>query len=164
VRHHGRGDLIIGRSGAAERIAGAFPAAGIPVEISDHVLGVLWMKLIVNSAYNAISALTRLPYGRMVQGEGVWEVMHRVVDECLAVARASGVEVPGDAHAAMRAIAESIPAQYSSTAQDLARGKRTEIDYLNGSVVRKGRELGVPTPVNATLLALVKVVESRRTR
>ncbi len=85
--------------------------------------------------------------------------MQDVVDECLAVARAAGVTVPGDMHDATRRIAQTMPGQYSSTAQDLSRGKKTEIDYLNGFVVRKGEALGVPTPVNRTLHALVKLLE-----
>src|SRR5438445_1618329 len=82
VRHHGRGELVIGPSSASARIAVAFGAAGIPVEVSDNVIGALWAKLIVNCAYNALSAITQLPYGRMVQGEGVPAGMGDGVDEC----------------------------------------------------------------------------------
>jgi 2-dehydropantoate 2-reductase len=162
VRHHGRGELVIGPSAASSRIAAAFGAAGVPVEVSDNVSGALWAKLIVNCAYNALSAITQLPYGRLVAGEGVPAVMRDVVDECLAVARAAGVEVPGDMRQAVPRIAQTMPAQFSSTAQDLARGKPTEIDHLNGLVVRKGEALGVPTPANRLLLALVKLLEKRR--
>ena len=161
VRHHGRSELLIGRSAASARIAAAFGAAGVPVEVSDNVIGALWAKLVVNCAYNALSAITQLPYGRMVQGDGVPEVMRDVVDECLAVARAAGVEVPRDLLQAVPRIAETMPGQFSSTAQDLARGKPTEIDHLNGFVVRKGDALGVPTPANRMLLALVKLLEER---
>ncbi len=161
VRHHGRRELLIGPSAASARIAAAFGAAGVPVEVSDNVIGALWAKLIVNCAYNALSAITQLPYGRMVQGEGVPAVMGDVVDECLAVARAAGVDVPGDLLKAVPQIAETMPGQFSSTAQDLARGKPTEIDHLNGFVVRKGEGLGVPTPANRVLLALVKLLEQR---
>ena len=161
VRHHGRGELVIGRSPASARIAAAFGAAGVPVEVSDNVIGALWAKLVVNCAYNALSAITHLPYGRMVQGDGVPAVMRDVVDECLAVARAAGVEVPGDMRQAVPRIAQTMPGQFSSTAQDLARGKPTEIDHLNGFVVRKGDALGVPTPANRVLLALVKLLEKR---
>ena len=111
-------------------------------------------------AYNALSAITQLPYGRLVQGAGVPAVMSDVVDECLAVARACGVRIPGDMHETVRKLAHSMPGQYSSTAQDLARQKKTEIDHLNGFVVRKGEALGVPTPVNRLLLALVKLREN----
>jgi 2-dehydropantoate 2-reductase len=161
VRHHGRGELVIGRSAAGARIAAAFGAAGVPVEISDNVIGALWAKLIVNCAYNALSAITQLPYGRLVQGDGIPAVMRDVVDECLAVARAAGIDVPGDMQQATPRIAETMPGQFSSTAQDLARGKPTEIDHLNGFVVRKGAALGVPTPANRVLLALVKLLEKR---
>lgn len=161
VRHHGRGELLIGPARASSAIAKTFRAAGVPVEISDNVAGALWAKLIVNCAYNALSAITQLPYGRLVQGAGIPEVMRDVVDECLAVARRAGVQVPGDMHEATLRLAATMPAQLSSTAQDLARHKKTEIDHLNGFVVRQGERLGVPTPANRTLLALVKLLESR---
>ena len=161
VRHHGRGELVIGRAKASESIVAAFAAAGVPVEISDNVAGALWAKLIVNSAYNALSAITQLPYGRLVANDGIPEIMRDVVDECLAVARASGVKVPADMHETVRRIAQTMPGQYSSTAQDLSRQKKTEIEHLNGFVVRKGEALGVRTPVNRTLLALVKALENR---
>jgi 2-dehydropantoate 2-reductase len=83
------------------------------------------------------------------------------VDECLAVADASGVQVAGDMHKAAERIAQTMPGQYSSTAQDLARGKKTEIDHLNGVVVRKGEALGVPTPANRMLVAVVKLLEAK---
>jgi len=162
VLHHGRGELVIGPSAASPRIAAAFTAAGVPVEISDNVAGALWAKLIVNCSYNALSAITQLPYGRLVQGDGIPAVMRDVVDECLAVARATGVDVPGDMHQAVPRIAETMPAQFSSTAQDLSRGKPTEIDHLNGLVVRKGAALAVPTPTNRLLVALVKLLERTR--
>jgi 2-dehydropantoate 2-reductase len=161
VRHHGRGELVIGNGRDSEEIAGTFRAAGVPLEISDNVAGALWAKLVVDCAYNALSAITQLPYGRLVQSVGVPAVMQDVVEECLAVAKAARVNVPGDMHEATRRIAQTMPGQYSSTAQDLARGKKTEIDHLNGFVVRKGELLGTPTPVNRTLLALVKALESR---
>jgi 2-dehydropantoate 2-reductase len=161
VRHHGRGELVIGPSAHGKAIVDTFGAAGVQVEISDNVMGALWAKLIVNSAYNALSAITQLPYGRLVQNAGVPEIMRDVVDECLSVASAANVRIPGDMHETVRRIAQTMPAQYSSTAQDLSRRKKTEIDHLNGFVVRKGEALGVKTPVNRTLLALVKALETR---
>ena len=159
LKHHGRGELVIEPAPASEDAVRAFTGAGVPTEISANVRGALWLKLVLNSAYNAISAIANRPYGEAVQGEGVWEVMRDVVDECLAVARAEGVQVPGDPHAAVRRLVESMPAQYSSTAQDLARGKPTEIDFLNGHIVRRGKALGIATPANQVLWALVKLVE-----
>ena len=89
VRHHGRGELVIGPGESSKAIVAAFAEAGVAVEISDNVAGALWAKLIVNCAYNALSAITQLPYGRLVQGAGVPAVMDDVVDECLAVALAA---------------------------------------------------------------------------
>jgi 2-dehydropantoate 2-reductase len=162
VRHHGRGDLVVADTPASGRIAETLRAAGVDVEISGNVAGALWAKLIVNSAYNALSAIAQLPYGELVRGEGVLAVMRDVVDECLAVAKASGVQLPGDIWQATLRIAEAMPGQRSSTAQDLARGKPTEIDHLNGFVVRKGEALGIATPANRALGALVKLLERRR--
>jgi 2-dehydropantoate 2-reductase len=160
VRHHGRGELVIEPSSRSEAIAAALAAADVPTEVSANVLGALWAKLILNCAYNALSAITRQPYGQLVKGEGVEAVMRDVVAECLAVARAEGVTVPGDVAAAVRRIAETMQAQYSSTAQDLMRGRRSEIDHLNGLVLRRGEALGVPTPANRLLHTLVKLLEA----
>jgi len=161
VKHNGRGELVIAPSRRSEEVARHLVAAGVPTQISDNVRGSLWAKLILNCAYNALSAITQLPYGVLVQGMGVSDVIRDVVAECLAVAKAEGVEVPGDTDAALRGIAQSMPAQYSSTAQDLARGKLSEIDHLNGLVVRRGEALGVPTPANRVLFVLVKLLEGK---
>ncbi|GGD64313.1 2-dehydropantoate 2-reductase [Caballeronia grimmiae] len=162
VRHHGRGELVIEPSSMSEEVARTLSAASVPTEISDNVRGALWAKLVLNCAYNALSAIAQTPYGRLVQGEGVTRVMRDIVDECLAVANADGVTIPGDVDAAVRGIAQTMPNQYSSTAQDMARGKRSEIDHLNGLIVRRGEALGVPTPANRMLHVLVKLLEAER--
>jgi 2-dehydropantoate 2-reductase len=161
VEHHGRGELVIEPSKASDDVAHALIAAGVPTDISDNVRGALWAKLILNCAYNALSAITQLPYGRLVKGESITAVMRDLVDECVAVAKADGVTIPGDVDAAVRKIAETLPGQYSSTAQDLARGKRSEIDHLNGLIVRRGKALGVATPANQLPHAIVKLIESK---
>ncbi|PMS37749.1 ketopantoate reductase [Trinickia symbiotica] len=159
VRHHGRGELVIEPFPSAAEIAQTLIDAGIPTEISDNVRGALWAKLILNCAYNAMSAIAQLPYGELVKCEGVNEVMRDVVAECVAVAQADGVTVPGDIDAAVRRIAETMPNQYSSTAQDVARRKRSEIDHLNGYVTRRGEARGIATPANRVLHTLVKAIE-----
>lgn len=159
VRHNGRGDLVLGASEASETIAAAFDAAGIPATVSERALDALWGKLILNCAYNALSALTQLPYGRLVQGEGVIAAMTDVVQECVAVANASGVSVPDDIRDTVLAVSTSMADQRSSTAQDLARGRPSEIDHLNGYVVHRGAALGIPTPANRMLHTLVKLAE-----
>lgn len=162
VKHNGRGELVIAPSARGEEVAQALRAAGVPTEISDNVRGALWAKLVLNCAYNALSAITQLPYGVLVRNEGVPGVLRDVVAECLAVARAEGVTIPGDIDAAVAGIARTMPAQFSSTAQDLARGKRSEIDHLNGFVLRRGEALGVPVPANRLLWTLVRLLEDKQ--
>ena len=159
LRHHGRGELVIEPSLRSEAVAQALIAAGVPTEVSDNVRGALWAKLILNCAYNALSAVGRIAYGDLVQRPGVQDIMRDVVAECRAVATADGVAIPGDVDMAVRRIAETMPTQYSSTAQDLMRGKPSEIDHLNGYVVRRGQALGVPTPANRVLWVMVRLAE-----
>jgi 2-dehydropantoate 2-reductase len=167
LKHHGRGDLVIGELGgkvppdALALLKGWFDAVGVPVTVSDNIAGELWAKLVVNCAYNALSAITQLPYGKMIEGTGIRDLMRDVVEETLAVAKASGVSMAPDMLVRTYQIAEAMPTQFSSTAQDLARGKPTEIEHLNGFVTRRGAALGVPTPVNRALHALVRLIESK---
>ncbi|WP_296793590.1 2-dehydropantoate 2-reductase [Variovorax sp.] len=164
VKHNGRGELVIAPSARGEEVAQALRAAGVPTEISGNVRSALWAKLVLNCAYNALSAITQLPYGVLVRNEGVPGVLRDVVAECLAVARAEGVTIPGDIDAAVAGIARTMPAQFSSTAQDLERGKRSEIDHLNGFVLRRGEALGVPVPANRLLWTLVRLLEDKPAR
>ena len=170
VRHTGRGDLVIGGlRGSAEgergarEVAALFERAGVPCVVSPDIDADLWLKLIVNCAYNPTSALSRLQYGRMLaQPEGP-DLMRAIVAEAVAVARAEGVNLPAEGLVEkVLAVGKAMPTQISSTAQDIALGKRTEIDALNGHVARRGAALGVPTPVNTTLWHLVKLLEAAR--
>jgi 2-dehydropantoate 2-reductase len=172
VRHFGRGELVIGaldaRAGGLpatrptlDALAALFSAAGIPTTVSDDVQAALWSKLLVNCAYNALSALGRAPYARIQSLAPLRDLQRRIVDEVIAVAQADGVTLPREASlAAVERIAETMADQHSSTAQDMMRGKPSEIDHLNGFVARRGAELGVATPINQTLHALVKLVEA----
>ena len=169
VKHGGRGDLLIGdlpgRRGARRdaeltRLSAWFEAAGVPCRVSADIEADLWAKLITNVALNPISAVVHATYGEAVASPNCREVIRLLVNECVDVARASHVALSAvDYVQLVWEFAERIGAVYASTSQDLERGKRTEIDALNGFVVRRGAELGVPTPVNQTLLALVKLRE-----
>ena len=159
IQHHGRGDLIIGPSPRSDEIAKAFTEAAIPTVVSGEVLARLWDKLIINCAYNALSAIAQQPYGRLFEVDGAREVMDDVIIECIAVAAELGIAVSPDIREKTLALVKVMPDQYSSTAQDLARGKPSEIDFLNGHVVRKGAEFGVPTPSNLALQVAVKLRE-----
>jgi len=160
LKHHGRGELVVGPSAMSTEMIEDFVNAGVPVDLSDNVDGELWAKLILNCAYNAMSAITKLPYGLLFQNEGARELMRLVVHECLAVAQRESVAVPGDSWQGVERIAATMSGQFSSTAQDLMRGRRSEIDHLNGYIVRRGKSLGIHTPVNQTLYCIVKLLES----
>jgi len=172
VKHFGRGDLVIGPlnqevardatvAATLQDLVGFFDTAGISVTVSNDVMAELWSKLMVNCAYNAISGLAQANYAQIAAMAAVREIQQAVVREVVALAAAQGVALQLEASlAAMERIAVAMPDQLSSTAQDMARRKPTEIDHLNGFVTRRGRELGVPTPVNQTLYALVKLVEA----
>ena len=157
VRHFGRGELVIAPCPQGDEIALQFSAANIPTQTSDGVLTALWQKLIINCVYNALSALTQQPYGWLIAQQGVPAVMQDIAAECKAVALADGVLLPASVDEAVAAIARTMPRQLSSTAQDLARGKPTEIDHLNGYVVRRGQALGIATPINRLLQVMVQL-------
>ncbi len=166
VRHTGRGDLILEaprEAPARERLA-AFAAtcarAGVPCVVKEDLAPDLWTKLVLNCAFNAVSALGQANYGAIAAHAEARAIVARAVEEAKEVAIAAGVRLPeGDLLEATWRLAGAMPMATSSTAQDLARGRRTEIDALNGYVARRGAELGVPTPVNQALTALVKLRE-----
>jgi 2-dehydropantoate 2-reductase len=167
VKHLSRGDLIIGSpSVKATEIANVFMRAGVSCRISDNIEGELWVKLLCNCALNAISALGHTRYGEITQNTDAKQLMEHVVDEVLAVAGAAGLALPGisDGKSGMAAameLATQMAGAFSSMAQDLDRGRATEIDALNGYIVRRGAELGVPVPVNHALFTLVKLAEQK---
>ena len=168
LKHTGRGDLVIGsdaRQGQvpAERLhalAGVLERAGVPCKVSDNIEGELWGKLLINCACNAVSALGKARYGRMVELPETRELMQGLVMEVLAVAKAAGLVMPpGDWIEIAIGLARGMAQTTSSTAQDLARGKKTEIDHLNGVIVRRGAALGVAVPLNSALYGLTKLLE-----
>ena len=171
VRHTGRGDLVLGvpralatrgDTGADLRVLAAmFEAAGVPCPVSPDIEAALWTKLTINCACNAVSALGNARYGRMTAFPAVRVVMEDAVRETVAVARAEGVALdPDQLLATTWKVADALAELYSSTAQDVQRGKPTEIDALNGLVAERGAAAGIPTPVNRTLHALVKLREA----
>jgi 2-dehydropantoate 2-reductase len=167
VKHLARGDVIVGPpSDETNYLANIFGRAGIRCQISSNIEGELWIKLLCNCALNAISALGQARYGQIAESSDARQLMQTVVEEVLAVARAAKVILPNitDTKAGMAAameIATQMAGALSSTAQDLNRGRPTEIDSLNGYVSRRGAELGVNVPVNHALFTLVKLAEQR---
>jgi 2-dehydropantoate 2-reductase len=165
IKHVGRGDLVLGPENEKTRkVAALFARAQVPCRISDNLAGELWTKLVWNCALNALSALGRATYGEIVENADARKLVETTVYEVLAVAKAAGIEPAGleDPKAALAGafkIAEQMSQTRSSTAQDMARGKRTEIDSLNGYIARRAAELGVAVPVNHALFTLVKLAE-----
>jgi 2-dehydropantoate 2-reductase len=171
VKHTARGDIVLGdlRSHTQDdanhdRVlhdtATLFKRADVQCLVSEKISADLWTKLIINCAFNAISALGRARYGRIVNNLFASAIVKKVIEESVAVATAAGVTFGGvDLVEAGFKLGQVMHLATSSTAQDIERGKLTEIDSLNGYIVRRGEELGIPTPVNQTLHALVKLLE-----
>ncbi|MDP2006976.1 MAG: 2-dehydropantoate 2-reductase [Rubrivivax sp.] len=177
VQHFGGHEVVIGPAGAPgaagegtqapspspaqlQAVAALFTGAGVTVRLTADAMPALWAKLVVNCACNAVSALAQASYAQMAALPAVQALQRAVVQEAVAVANAEGHVLSLDAMlAAVARIATTMPAQRSSTAQDLARGRPTEITQLNGHVVRRGAALGISTPVNQALLALVQLAE-----
>ena len=145
-----------------ERLAEACSRAGLPTEAVSDARGPQWRKLIFNAATNPVGALTRLTHGRVCENPGLRRLVTGLVDEGKAVAAAQGIELDADPeelidHAAKPEVAYDHKA---SMLQDVEAHRATEIDYLNGGIVRFGREHGVPAPLNEAILALVKGLEA----
>jgi len=146
---------------AVQQLADACTRAGMPTQAVEDARGPQWRKVIFNASTNPIGALTGLTHGRVCERPDLRALVSGLVDEGKAVAAAQGIELDADPedlidHAAKREVAYGHKA---SMLQDVEARRTTEIDYLNGGIVRFGREHGVPTPLNAAIWALVKGVE-----
>lgn len=163
VKHDGRGDLVVGdaRTKEVTEIAQTFGRASVKCRITDNIEGELWKKFLLNCAGNAVNALGGGTYAQAARNPYTAWVVSDALAETKAVARAAGVRLPEDSAdpAGVIDTFKKYGPATSSTAQDIQRHRKTEIDALNGYVARRGEELGVPTPVNRTLHALVKLLE-----
>ena len=160
------GEPAGGLSARATAIASAFSAAGLDTTVSDNIMGVAWDKLLINVATGALSAITRLTYGGLFSVPEVEACALAAVAEAMAVARASGVTLSIDSPAqAWHMASAGLPYEFkASMLQSLEKGSVTEVDYINGAVVRQGALCGVPTPVNQTLVAAIKGIEKNLLR
>lgn len=169
VKHFGRGELVIGdpessppsrAEDSLRAIAGVFESAGMPCAVSPEIKHALWKKFLVNCTYNGISALGQIPYGEMVRLPQIQSLIEALTEEFIQVAQAEGVDLSREEAAlANQSIAQTMPGQRSSTAQDLARGKPTEIDYLNGVIVEIAHRHGISVPTHRAIHGLVKMLE-----
>jgi 2-dehydropantoate 2-reductase len=175
LKHLGRGELAIGQAGASQHTSGAaeqltalaklLTEGGVPCVVSADIRKDQWSKFLVNCSYNAISAIGQFTYGQMVQTESVRVLIQQLGSEVVSIAQHQGIALTHqEAQQVNDMIPKTMPGQLSSTAQDLARKKPSEIEYLNGLVVRKGQEYGIATPANQSVYALVKMLEDAQAR
>jgi len=166
LRHAGRGETVIGRidgkiSVEMRAIREIFNKVGIETRISRDIKGLLWSKLIINVGINALTAITRLNNGRLIEFEGTRKILREAVAEATKIAKRKRIKlIYDDPLAKVEAVCEATSTNVSSMLQDVLRKKRTEIDFINGVIVRLGQELGIQTPVNSTLVDLVKTIEA----
>jgi len=166
VRHAGRGETVIGRIDGKipvemRSIREIFNKVGIETRISRDIKSLLWSKLIINVGINALTAITGLNNGRLIEFEGTRKILREAVTEAVRIAKRKRIKlIYDDPLAKVEAVCEATATNVSSMLQDVLRKKRTEIDFINGVIVRQGQELAIPVPVNSILLDLVKTIES----
>lgn len=166
IRHAGRGETVIGRLDGKipveiRSIRSTLNQAGFETRVSRDIKGLLWSKLIINVGINALTAITRLNNGRLVEFEGTRRILREAVTEATRIAKRKRIKlIYDDPLAKVEAVCEATTTNISSMLQDVLKKRRTEIDFINGVIVRQAQELGIPAPVNSILLDLVKTIES----
>jgi len=148
-----------------EKLAADFSSAGIPTRASEEVMQFVWAKIIYNSALNPLGAILEVAYGELAADRNCRKIMNAVVEEIFAVLAAIGQPTPWpDAQAYLSAFyGQMIPStamHHASMLQDIKRKRRTEIDALNGAVVMLGEANGIDTPVNRTIVNVLKAKEA----
>lgn len=164
IRHSGQGPTIFGPEGGPEspleRLVSAFNKAGFKTESTANVEGLVWGKLIINAGINALTAITRLKNGRLPGLKGARLVMEEAVKEAVDVAKAKKIQIPyHDPLGRVLGVCHDTAGNISSMLQDVLNKKVTEVDFINGAIVREGEALGIPTPVNRILTSLVQAIQ-----
>jgi len=164
IRHAGWGKTYIGEldgkvTPRATQIAQLFTRAGIESEVSLNIQGLVWNKLFINVGINAVAALTGLRNGRLLDYPETLRLMEALVSEAVAVARKKGVPIEGNPIEKGKAVAEATRENRCSMGQDFDNRRKTEIDVINGAVVREAERLGIAVPYNQMITDLIKVIE-----
>ncbi len=165
IIHAGRAETTIGKKdkkvlGPIRDIARVLNKAGFPTKVSKDINSIIWSKLIINTGINALTALTRLNNGRLLEFDGTRAVMKRAVAEAVKVAKRKRVKlIYDDPMQKVEFVCKATAKNVSSMLQDVLKKKRTEIDFINGAIVRHGANCSIPTPANEMLTNLVKSVE-----
>ncbi|MFA5147016.1 MAG: 2-dehydropantoate 2-reductase [Candidatus Omnitrophota bacterium] len=166
VRHAGKGETVIGRpdgrlSGPLRDIANLLAKAGFETRVSKDIDSVIWGKLIVNVGINALTAITRLHNGQLVEHEETRELLRASVQEAMRIVKRKRIKLAyDDPIQKVESVCKATANNISSMLQDVLNKKRTEIDFINGAIVRQGKALGIQTPVNDTLTNIVKSLEA----
>jgi len=157
IRVAGNGKVKLGTHPRLESLADHLSKAGFSVEIVVDPDSLLWGKLVVNAAINPLTALLRIPNGELLKRPSARQLMVDAAREAATVAVARGVDLPyADPIEMVEEVAHQTATNLSSMLQDILRGAPTEIEAINGAIVRLGEQAGVPTPVNHALYRLVK--------
>ena len=144
-------------------LCGALETAGFETHVSTDVASLVWSKLVINVGINALTALTNQPNGRLVESDDTLAIMADLVAEAVAVAGARGIPLTqADPFAVVCDVARKTGANRSSMLQDFDRKRPSEIEVMNGAIVREAEKAGIPVPVNATITRLVRAVEKAR--
>lgn len=165
IRHAGRGETIIGSIDGKtpveiRSIREVFNKVGFQTKMSRDIKSLIWSKLIINVGINALTAITRLPNGKLTEFEGTKRILRDAVTEATRIAKRKRIKLAyDDPLAKVEAVCESTSGNLSSMLQDVLRKKRTEIDFINGVILRLGQELGIAVPTNKLLVDLVKTIE-----
>jgi 2-dehydropantoate 2-reductase len=164
IRHAGWGKTYVGEldGKATERvhqIAQIFLKAGIETEVSSRIHDLVWEKLFVNVGINALAALLGLKNGQLLDHPETLRLMEALVNEAIEVARKKGVRIEGNTIERVKAVIEATRGNRCSMGQDLDRKRKTEIDAINGAVVREAERLGISVPYNWMITDLIKMVE-----
>ena len=166
IRHAGVGATTIGAWAETERgrerahkLSGFFTRIGIETEAVDDVRSVLWNKLLINIGINAITALTAIKNGQILDLEITRELSRNAVEEAMEIAGKMNIRVREDAVDHVYAVAEATAVNRSSMGQDVDNKRQTEIGTINGFIVREAKRLGMQAPVNQTLTALVETLQ-----
>ena len=165
VRHAGKGDTIIGTQkgkmlGSIKEIALILTRCGFETKVSKDIDSVIWGKLVINVGINALTAITRLKNGILIQHDGTREILRSAVQEAVKIVKRKRIKLSyDDPIQKVESVCKATSANVSSMLQDVLNNKRTEIDFINGAITRQGKALGIPTPVNEVLTNLVKTIE-----
>jgi 2-dehydropantoate 2-reductase len=168
VRHAGKGDTIIGKAdgrvlGAIREVAGILTKAGFEAKVSKDIDSVIWSKLIVNAGINALTAITCLDNGALIEHEECRQILRSAVQEAVKVVKRKRIKLLyDDPIQKVESVCRATSSNISSMLQDILNKKRTEIDFINGAIVRQAKALNIPTPVNEVLTNLVKTIEKGR--